>query len=89
MAFSHLYWQLSHLGKGEAVLSTQDGGQDALFIYLLSLWLGFPLPPPPRRQEAWQGCHGDAVITLGEARRLPGSSASHFPSDLTSLSFLL
>ena len=30
MAFSHLCWQLSHLGRGEAVLSTQCGGQDAL-----------------------------------------------------------
>ena len=30
MAFSHLCWQLSHLGRGEVVLSTQYDGQDAL-----------------------------------------------------------
>lgn len=30
MALSHPCWQLSHVGRREAVLSTQRGGQDAL-----------------------------------------------------------
>lgn len=51
MALSHPCWQLSHVGRREAVLSTQRGGQDAL-ARLLSVWLRSRLPQ--QRQEAWR-----------------------------------
>lgn len=69
MAFSHLYWQLGHLGKGEAILSTQYGGQDALFIYLLSLWLGFPPPSSPEGRRPGRGVTGMWSSLPGEAWR--------------------
>lgn len=52
MAFSHLCWQLSHLGRGEAVLSTQCGGQDALARFVCSLCGYTPLRPG--ETEAWR-----------------------------------
>lgn len=52
MAFSHLCWQLSHLGRGEAVLSTQCGGQDAL-ARLFALCVA-TLPSASERQQAWR-----------------------------------
>lgn len=43
--FSHLCWQLSHLGRGEAALSTQNGGQGALaHLFALSV-AGLPSSP--------------------------------------------
>lgn len=71
MAFSHLCWQPGHLGKGEAVLSTQYGGQDALFIYLLSLWLGFPYPFSPEDRRPGRGGTGMWSFLPGEAWRPP------------------
>lgn len=61
-------WQLGHLGKGEAVLSTQDSGQDALFTYFALCGRASLLPPPQETgglAGAPSGCGHHSLVTPG------------------------